>query len=110
MTKLKNVISGESVIKGDVVKEEVILSDSHTFVDVWSSELRQRIADANTFNRQIPWDRCNPATLKWYADRLSPTSVDPPHKVIQDTLFPERVSFNPDEIAQGSYFLVMKPK
>jgi hypothetical protein len=100
VTKLKNVISGESVVKGDVVREEVILSDSHTFVDVWSSELRQRIEDANALNRQIPWDRCDSITLKWYANRLSPRSLEPPQKIIQETLFPGRISFNPDEVTQ----------
>jgi len=95
VTNLKNVMSGKPV-----VKEEIVLSDSRNFVDIWNSELEQKIEEANVLNRQIPWDRCVPETLKWYANRLSPGSVQPSQKIIQKALFPNRESFNKNEIYQ----------
>jgi hypothetical protein len=94
-TKLNEILEGRSSIREDAV----FLLD-YDLTIFWNDEKRRRIEAANVLYGNMPWEKCDPVTLKWYADRLSPGSRKTPQNIIQNTLFGNKIAFDENEIFQ----------
>jgi hypothetical protein len=94
-TKLNEVLAGKPS-----VREDAVFSPDYILSILWNDEKRRRIEAANVCYGNMPWERCDPVTLKWYADRLSPGSRESPQNVIQNRLFGNKIAFDQTEIFQ----------
>jgi predicted HTH transcriptional regulator len=95
LSDLNNLISGKSPIR-----EDLILLNQQNMVNLWEPEQRRLIAASNVLYGNMPWEKCDIAILKWYANRLHPNSTDSPQNVIQQYLFDGKISFDNHEIYQ----------
>lgn len=94
-TKLNEILAGLPCIR-----EDGVFFANSSLTSLWNTEQGRRIAAANVLYGNMPWEKCDPVTLKWYADRFSPGSRELPQNIIQDILFGEKIAFDQHEIFQ----------